>query len=98
MSPKPIISPDVELDEAEQTETRWDQPWRLILFNDNDHSFDDVIYQLMIALPCTWDEATKFAETAHTTGKCCVKEDSFEACFKSNTILKEIELITQIEG
>lgn len=86
----------------EQTEvevdTKTDQPWRLILYNDEVHSFDEVINQLMKALKCEQEKAENLAIMAHNKGKAVVFKGTFEECFEKNTILKEIELITEIKG
>jgi len=93
-------SPDVK--EKEKTEvdtgTKEDKPWQLILYNDEVHSFDEVIMQLIKALQCSEERAVKLTVRAHKNGKTTVYKGEFEECFKRNTILKEIQLITEIKG
>ncbi|SRR5690606_27599831 len=100
-SPKPA-APDVEVDvlveEEETTDERLDAPWRVILYNDDIHSFDEVILQLVKATGCSLDEATKKAWEAHMRGKAAVFEGSFEECFRVQGVLREIQLVTEIEG
>jgi len=74
------------------------KPWRVILYNDNVHSFDEVIFQIIKAIGCSQDKAESIAIDAHTRGKAMVFEGEFEECFRVDSILKEIELITEIEG
>lgn len=79
-------------------ETRVALPWRVILFDDDIHTFEDVIVQLMLATSCSADHAARIAFTVHTTGKAVCFEGSFEACFRVKNVLDEIALVTQIEG
>jgi len=83
---------------SDKTEEEIKTPWRLILFNDDVHSFDEVILQLVKALNCSLEKAEQLALLAHNKGNAVVFEGDFEACLKKNSILKEIELITEIKG
>jgi ATP-dependent Clp protease adaptor protein ClpS len=89
---------DVAVEEEETTKERLDEPWKVILYNDDVHSFDEVILQLMKATGCPVHEATKIAWKAHFKGKAVAYEGSFEACFRVQGILREIQLVTEIEG
>ncbi len=77
--------------------TTTDRPPRVILFNDNIHTFDEVITQLVKATGCTHDRAESFAMEVHTKGKAAVFEGSVEECIRVTSILDEIGLHTQIE-
>ncbi len=90
--------PDVEVVEEEKTEERLDEPWCVILYNDDVHTFDEVIIQLIKAIGCSSAEAEKLAWTVHTEGKATVYEGPFEKCFEVQGVLREIELITEIKG
>jgi len=81
-----------------EVDTKTDEPWTLILYNDDVHSFDEVIIQIMKALKCDQEKAENLAIMAHNKGKAVVFKGTFEECFERNTILKEIELITEIKG
>ena len=94
-APQPA-APDVALDEA--TEERIATPWRVILYNDEIHTFDEVILQVMKATGCSAEQAERHAWTVHTEGKDCVYEGEFEECFRVQGILREIQLVTEIEG
>lgn len=89
-------APEVEVEHTE--ETRLDAPWRVILYNDDIHTFDEVIFQLMKATGCTLPEAEALAWKVHTEGKAAVYEGSFEECFRVQGVLREIQLITEIQG
>lgn len=88
--------PDVHTETLE--ETKVDTPWRVILYDDDIHTFEDVILQLMKATGCTEQQASKHAFTVDATGKDCVFEGEFFDCFRVQGILREIQLVTEIEG
>jgi len=74
------------------------EPWKVILYNDNIHSFDEVILQLIKALRCSAQKAEDIAFEAHTRGKAIAFSGSFEECFRVAGVLREIQLIVEIEG
>ena len=83
--------------EVEDTVTEVQTPARVILFNDDWHTFDEVIGQLIKALGCGTEKAEAIAFEAHSTGKAFVYEGPMQECLKINGVLEEIGLITQIE-
>lgn len=72
--------------------------YRVILFNDDWHTFDEVIAQLIKALKCSVDKATALTLKVHNEGKAVVYEGELNRCLVISSILEEIELITQIES
>lgn len=88
--PKPQVI--VEVDEQVQT------PWRVLLFNDDVHSFEEVIAQVVKATGCPASRATEIAWQAHTEGKAVAFEGEFAECYGVQAVLREIELITEIRG
>ncbi len=90
--------PDVLEIVEEEVEERLDMPWRVILYNDDIHTFDEVIMQLIKATGCTSEQAKAYAIQAHVNGKARVYEGSFEDCFRVQGVLREIQLVTEIEG
>lgn len=70
---------------------------RVILFNDDWHTFDQVIRQLILAIKCSYNEGEKMAQIVHTKGKCKVFEGGMEECLQVSAVLEEIELKTQID-
>ena len=91
---RPAAAPEVDT----VVEERVQLPWRVLLFNDEIHTFDEVIGQLVKATGCTFEHAQGVAWTVHTEGKAVAYEGSFEACFRVQGVLREIGLVTQIEG
>lgn len=68
----------------------------VVLFNDDWHTFDEVISQLIKATQCTFDQAKGFAFETHVKGKSIVFNGSMKNCLKVSSILEEIALHTQI--
>ncbi len=83
--------------ETEETTTESQTPAKVILFNDDWHTFDEVIGQLIKALGCATEKAGAIAVEAHSKGKALVYEGPMKDCLRINSVLEEISLITQIE-
>ncbi|NND73137.1 MAG: ATP-dependent Clp protease adaptor ClpS [Rhodothermales bacterium] len=96
--PEADTQTEVETLVEEDDGTSINNPWRVILFNDAVHTFDDVINQLMKATGCSSQHAEQIAWTVHTKGKALAYEGKFEECFRVQAVLREIQLITEIEG
>ena len=73
-------------------------PYKVILFNDDEHSFDEVISQIIKALSCSYEKARSFAFEAHVKGKAVIYNGELSNCLKVTSILEEIALHTQIVG
>ncbi len=89
---------DVDVLEKEQEDEEENTPWRVILYDDDIHTFDEVIEQLIKALKCDQSHAENLTYKVHNEGKAEVFEGPFEDCFEVNGVLKEIQLITEIKG
>lgn len=85
----------IELPEIEEN-TKVGLPFKVYLFNDDWHTFDDVIIQLLKAISCSFDEARAFAFEVHVKGKAMVFSGDMLQCLKVTSILEEIALHTQI--
>lgn len=70
---------------------------RVILFNDEIHSFDEVIEQLLKAIECSRQRAEDLAVEVDSKGKACVYDGEISDCLRVSSILEEIGLHTQIE-
>jgi ATP-dependent Clp protease adaptor protein ClpS len=73
------------------------EPAKVILFNDEVHTFDEVISQLMKAVRCTQHKAEALAMEVHNNGKAVVFSGEILRCMEVSHILEEIKLMTQIE-
>lgn len=72
-------------------------PNRVILFNDEEHTFDEVIGQIIRATGCSMTEAEAITFEVHHLGKALVFEGELGDCLKVSSVLEEIALHTQIE-
>jgi len=71
-------------------------PCKVLLFNDDWHTFDEVIIQLIKAVKCSFETARAYAFEVHVKGKAQVFNGQLEECLKVTSILEEIALNTQI--
>jgi len=63
------------------------QPHNVILFNDEVHSFDEVIGQIVRAIKCNPMYATSLANEAHRNGRAIVFTGNLERCELIDSIL-----------
>lgn len=70
---------------------------KVILFNDEVHSFDDVITQIIKATLCAAERAESLTWEVHSKGKACVYDGDLSDCLRVSSILEEIALHTQVE-
>jgi len=73
------------------------EPSKVILFNDEIHTFDEVIGQLIKALGCDTAKAESLTWEVHSNGKALVFDGPMDDCLKVSSVLEEIALHTQIE-
>ncbi|MEC4685001.1 MAG: ATP-dependent Clp protease adaptor ClpS [Nitrospirota bacterium] len=73
------------------------EPWNVILINDNRHTFDEVIVQLMKATGCSPDQAREITWQVHTQGEALCYTGPRERCEHVASILEEIELRVRLE-
>jgi ATP-dependent Clp protease adaptor protein ClpS len=89
----PGVYDDPELDEEVLTQLTS----RVILFNDEWHTFEEVIEQIIKATGCSVDKAEVLTLEVHNAGKSMVYDGDFAECLRVSTVLEEIHLRTQIE-
>lgn len=82
-----------EIEEITDVQT----PAKVILFNDDVHTFEEVIYQLIKAIRCDYEKAKALTYQVHNYGKAIVYSGELTRCIEVSSILEEIELSTQIE-
>lgn len=93
---KMLIEKPLEIEKTtDNTDTI--NPLNVILFNDDEHSFDEVILQIIKAIKCSESKATKIAVEAHVKGRAIVYSGEINKCLEVSSILQEIGLHTQIE-
>jgi ATP-dependent Clp protease adaptor protein ClpS len=89
----PVVLPDIET-KPEVTEQR---SARVILYNDDWHTFDDVIVQLMLAVHCSWEVGEAHAWTIHTQGRDVVYQGGREECERIAGVLRQIRLQVEVD-
>ena len=85
--------------ESTDVSTLLGSPHMVILFNDDVHSFEEVIAQLIKAIKCTKTAAEQFAMKAHTNGKTPVFSGNLERCEFVESLLAAppVNLRTEIQ-
>jgi len=86
--------PSIDILEEEKVTTGIEN--RVILYNDDWHTFEEVIVQLIKATKCNFDQARSYAFEVHVKGKAIVYNGSIKDCLKVSSVLEEIALNTQI--
>lgn len=92
LTPEKIHEPEI----IEEVETGNSLGSRVILYNDEWHTFEEVIVQLMKATNCSFEYARERTFEVHFNGKSIVFSGEFSACLKVSSILEEIALHTQV--
>jgi len=72
-------------------------PWQVMLFNDEVHSFDEVILQIQKATGYALERAVELTIRVHQKGRALVYVGTKEKCEKVSAILQQIQLTVQIE-
>jgi ATP-dependent Clp protease adapter protein ClpS len=89
--------PSLEIDEEQTTDLSIQEPAKVILFNDEVHTFEEVIGQIIKATRCDVKKAEALTWEVHNAGKAMVYEGEMTRCVEVSAVLEEIELMTQIE-
>lgn len=72
-------------------------PYNVILFNDEDHTMDEVMDQIMKAITCSREQAAFIMFEAHFTGRAIVWTGHRERAEHISSVLEEIRLGTKVE-
>lgn len=88
--PNPIIEPEISEDISIGL------PFKVVLYNDDWHTFDEVINQIIKAVNCSFEKARDLTFEVHVKGKAIVFHGPIPECLKVSSILEDIELHTQI--
>ena len=89
--------PVIEREEEKDTDVVTQEPAKVLLFNDEVHTFDEVIGQIIKATGCDIAKAESLTWEVHTRGKAIVYTGEMTRCIEVSGVLEEIELMTQIE-
>lgn len=101
--PRLDTSPEHDEEGGVLTVERPDEPgstgsnYRVILYNDNTHSIDEVVMQLMKATGCEVEEAAHITIEAHLKGRAVCFKGEREKCHKVARVLREIRLQCEVD-
>ncbi|MBI5243668.1 MAG: ATP-dependent Clp protease adaptor ClpS [Elusimicrobia bacterium] len=70
--------------------------WRVVLFNCDCHTFDEVERQLIKAIHCSLSCARRFSWEVHSKGSAIVYRGHLERCEAVAGILSDIRLIVKV--
>ncbi len=87
--------PDTETLLAEETDVLL--PAKVILYNDEVHTFDEVILQLMKATGCSLQQGEDLAFEVDTRGLAIVYDGEMTECLQVSSVLGEISLYTEVK-
>jgi ATP-dependent Clp protease adapter protein ClpS len=91
------LSMGTQASPLESSSTLVIEPWNVILLNDDVHSFDEVILQIIKATGCSIETAHEVAWKAHTEGEAVCYTGPRERCEHVASVLEQIELRVRIE-
>ena len=81
---------------SDDVDTILEVPVKVLLFNDNFHTFDEVINQVCKATGCSEQHAETVAWEVHNKGKSLVFDGDISECLRVSSVLEEIGLHTQV--
>ncbi len=67
-------------------------PFVVIIYNDDWHTFDEVIFQVQKATGCSIEKAKQVTDEIHYSGRAIAYSGTQERCEDVATILREIKL------
>jgi ATP-dependent Clp protease adapter protein ClpS len=82
---------------AQDLASALEKPARVILYNDDWHTFDDVISQLVKSGACGAAEAEQHAWTVHTQGRAQVFQGPRAESERIASVLREIRLQVEVD-
>jgi ATP-dependent Clp protease adaptor protein ClpS len=69
---------------------------KVMLYNDDWHTFEEVINQLIKAINCSFENARDLTFEVHVKGKALVFTGDMKDCLRVSSVLEEIALNTEI--
>lgn len=85
-----------EIDIFEEEEVAIGLESQVVLYNDEWHTFDEVIVQIIKAVSCSYEVARGKAFEVHVKGLAMIFNGEFKDCLNVSSVLEEIALHTQI--
>lgn len=90
-----LDEPDTDVLVADEVDVAL--PAKVILYNDDVHTFDEVILQLMKATGCSVNDGERLALEVDSRGLACVFTGEMTDCLRVSSILEEISLHTEVK-
>src|SRR5262245_12349090 len=94
----PFVPTQTHTRPQEESSIGLGEPWMVILFNDDHHTFDEVIAQVQKATGCGPGEAFQITYAAHSHGQAVAYVGERPACEQVAKVLREIDLHVEIEA
>jgi ATP-dependent Clp protease adaptor protein ClpS len=88
----PLVIPGPEDWEMVDRSSQLDQPFIVILYNCECHTFDEVILQMQKATGCSIERAKQVADEVHNSGRAIAFSGTLDACERVAVILRQIRL------
>ncbi len=85
------------LEHEDEVSVHTQEPAKVILFNDEIHTFEEVIGQIIKAVRCDTQQAEALTWEVHNNGKAVVYDGPMNECLRVSAVLEEIALHTQVE-
>lgn len=89
---------EVDRSEALDASVRLDRPWVVILYNDDWHPYDQVVFQVQKATGCPLERAEQITGEAHTEGRAIAYRGSHEECERVAAVLRQIRLQVETDA
>jgi len=93
MSEKVNINPESDIELIDEVKLAA----KVILFNDDWHTFDEVINQIIKATGYNYEKAEAITYEVHNKGKAIVYSGELAKCIQVSSVLEEIQLRTEIQ-
>jgi ATP-dependent Clp protease adaptor protein ClpS len=87
---------EIQVVTEKQIREEQDSPWEVILFNDEVHSCEEVVFQIRKATGLGLQAASQVMMKAHSEGLAVCYSNSLEKCERVAAILCEIRLIVEV--
>jgi ATP-dependent Clp protease adapter protein ClpS len=84
-------------EEIEESLSEPGEGWRVVLYNDEDHFYEEVIAQVMLATQCSVDVAASVVDRAHHFGQATVTITDKEEAERVAKVLRKIALQVSVE-
>ena len=84
-------------DQREATETLTARPFVVVLYNDDYHTFDEVVLQIQKATGKSLVEANRITLEAHLRGKSIAHSGALEDCQRVAAVLRRIRLQVEVD-